>query len=158
MWNTLGYFYTLVKNYEAARKAYGRGVKADPGNPMLAENLAGVSRRLGLKSDPDLAWLDAYSRLEKIAGAPGDAAPREVKEADALLALEPANPKARLLRAKIYFKAGRLSKPGDRSKEACLKKLPCRQPGPLRPGYDLRERGNIQLARAEWQRFCQLDR
>ncbi len=156
MWNTLGYFYTLVKNYEAARKAYGRGVKADPGNPMLAENLAGVSRRLGLKSDPDLAWLDAYSRLEKIAGAPGDAAPREVKEADALLALEPANPKARLLRAKIYFKAGRLPEA-----RAALEGLLKEKYADNQTRYGLaviyEKEGNVPLARAEWERFLQLE-
>ncbi|MDP2865635.1 MAG: O-antigen ligase family protein, partial [Elusimicrobiota bacterium] len=37
MWNTLGYFYTLTKNYEAARRAYGRGARADPSNAMLLE-------------------------------------------------------------------------------------------------------------------------
>ena len=154
MWNTLGYFYTLQKNYEAARKAYGSGVKADPGNAMLLENLVGVSRQLGLKNDPDLAWLEAYGRLDRAAAAPGAAAAQDLKAADDLLAMAPANPKARLLRARTYFKAGRL----DEAK-AELKRLLRENDSDNQARYGLaaiyEKEGNLPLARAEWQRFLQ---
>ena len=154
MWNTLGYFHTLLKNYEAARGAYGRGVRADPGNLMLVENLAGVSRQLGLKNDPDLAWLAAYGRVEKIGSLPGDAGQRDLKEADALLALDPANQKARLLRAKIYFKAGRLPEAGKALEELLKENDSDNQ---VRYGLAViyEKEGNVPLARAEWRRFLQ---
>ncbi|MDO8805518.1 MAG: tetratricopeptide repeat protein [Elusimicrobiota bacterium] len=156
LWNTLGYFHTLLKNYEAARRAYGRGVKADPGNAMLVENLAGVSRQLGLKNDPDLAWLAAYGRAEKIAAGPGGIAAQEVKAAEALLAMEPANLKARLLCAKIYYKAGRL--PEARAVlEGLLKETYSDNQARYGLATIYEKEGNIQLARAEWQRFLQLE-
>ncbi len=156
MWNTLGYFYTLMKNYEAARKAYGRGVKAAPENPMLAENLAGVSRQLGIRNDPDLAWLAAYARLVKLSAAPGGAAPEELKAADSLLAMDPANPKARLLRAKTYFKAGRLPEA-----RAALEALVKEKENDNQARYGLaviyEKEGDLPKARAEWERFLQFE-
>ena len=156
MWNTLGYFHTLLKNYSAAREAYGRGIRADPGNLMLVENLAGVSRQLGLKNDPDLAWLAAYGRAEKIGGSPGGAGPSDLKAADALLTLEPANQKARLLRAKIYFKAGRLPEARE-ALEGLLKEND--SDNQVRYGLAViyEKEGNVPLARAEWRRFLQLE-
>ncbi len=156
MWNTLGYFYTLMKNYEAARKAYGRGVKADPANSMLVENLAGVSRQLGIKNDPDLAWLAAYARLERLSAASAGAGPEELKAADSLLALDPANPKARLLRARIYFKAGRL--PEARADlEALLKEKENDNQARYGLAVIYEKEGNLPKARAEWERFLQFE-
>ncbi|MEI7529242.1 MAG: O-antigen ligase family protein [Elusimicrobiota bacterium] len=108
MWNTLGYFYTLAKDYPAARGAYARGVRVAPENRMLAENLMGTARRLGLNSDPDVAWLGRYLALERELTAPGYR-PAALQAAEALAAAEPGNLKARTLRAKYYFRAGRLA-------------------------------------------------
>lgn len=156
MWNTLGYFYTLTKNYEAARRAYGRGVRADPSNAMLLENLAGVSRQLGIKNDPDLAWLASYGRLERFAAAAEPVPPGDLGSADALLAQDPENPKVRLLRARLYFKAGRLPEA-----KAALEGLLKERPADNQTRYGLavvyEKEGNLPLARAEWERFLQLE-
>jgi len=153
MWNTLGYFNTLLRNFQAARDAYAHGVKADPDNRMLAENLAGVSRQLGLKNDPDLAWLAAYVRAEQILGAPA-AGPSDLKAADALLAMDPGSAKARLLRAKIYFKAGRLAE-ARAALEALLKENDSDNQVRYGLASIYEKEGDIARARAEWQRFLQ---
>ncbi len=155
MWNTLGYFYTLVKNFEAARKAYARGVKADPSNPMLVANLSGVSRQLGLKNDPDLAWLAAYGRAEK-AAAGGAAQPQNLKAADELLALDPLNPKARLLWAKIYYKAGRLPE-ARTALEALLRENYSDNQARYGLAVIYEKEGDFRLAMTEWQNFLQLE-
>ena len=156
MWNTLGYFYTLTKNYEAARRAYGRGVRADPSNAMLLENLAGVSRQLGIRNDPDLAWVASYGRLERLAASPDQVSPRDLESADALLTQDPAGSRVRLLRAKLYFKAGRLPEA-----KAALEGLLKEKPGDNQARYGLavvyEKEGNLPLARAEWERFLQLE-
>lgn len=154
LWNTLGYFYTLMRNYEAARRAYGRGVKADPGNSMLVENLAGVSRQLGLKSDPDLAWLGAYGSLQKTANAKEEPSPRDLEAADSLLAMDPANPKARLLRAKLYFKAGRLPE-ARMALEELLKERYADNQARYGLAVVYEKEGKAAQARAEWERFLQ---
>ncbi len=38
-YNTLGYFYTVEGDFQKARQAYSDGLKIDPDNPMLRENL-----------------------------------------------------------------------------------------------------------------------
>ncbi len=156
MWNTLGYFNTLVRNYPAARDAYGFGVKADPSNPMLTENLAGVSRQLGLKNDKDLAWLAAYRAVEKAAGSGGAGSPADLVAADKLVALDSSNAKARLLRAKLYYKSGKLSEA-----KAALQGLLKDNNSDNQARYGLaviyEKEGDIPRARSEWQQFLQLE-
>ncbi|OGR75440.1 MAG: hypothetical protein A2X32_13050 [Elusimicrobia bacterium GWC2_64_44] len=155
MWNTLGYFYTLLKKPEAAHRAYAGGVRADPGNAMLQQNLAGVSRQLGLRDDPQLRWLSEYLRLERVLAGPG-AAPADLKAADALLALEPASPRARLLRARLYFKAGRL--PEAKTELAALVRNNYAD-NQARYGLAViyEREGEIALAREEWRRFLEVE-
>ncbi|MDP2865263.1 MAG: tetratricopeptide repeat protein, partial [Elusimicrobiota bacterium] len=116
----------------------------------------GVSRQLGIRNDPDLAWLASYGRLERLAASPERVSPRDLESADALLAQEPANTKVRLLRAKLYFKAGRLPEA-----KAALEGLLKEKPGDNQARYGLavvyEKEGNLPLARAEWERFLQLE-
>ncbi|MBI4351901.1 MAG: tetratricopeptide repeat protein [Elusimicrobia bacterium] len=151
LWNTLGYFHTLLKDYGAARRAYAGGVKADPANAMLLENLAGVSRQLGLKNDPDLAWAEAFGRLEKISASPGPV-PGDLEAADSLLARDPSSPKARLLRAKIYFRAGRLAEARE-ALQGLLKEKDADNQARYGLAVIYEKEGNLPLARAEWERF-----
>lgn len=155
MWNTLGYFYTLTKDFKAARDAYAAGVKAAPENTMLAENLAGVSRQLGVKNDPDLAWLAAYSALSRRLASPS-AGPQELKAADALLELSPGNLKAMTLKAKLLFKAGRLDEAA-----AGLKAVLAADPQDNLARYGLaviyEKQGNVPAARSEWETFLQFE-
>jgi tetratricopeptide (TPR) repeat protein len=155
MWNTLGYFNTLLRKYPEAKAAYAGGVKADPANQMLVENLAGVSRQLGLKDDPDLAWLAAYRRLEAASGAPS-VSEADLKAAAALLAQAPQSPKARLLLAKLHYKAGRLAEA-----KAALEHLLNENDLDNQARYGLaaiyEKEGNKPLARAAWERFLQIE-
>ncbi|HCC48020.1 MAG TPA: hypothetical protein DEQ38_07910 [Elusimicrobia bacterium] len=153
MWNTLGYFYTLLKNYKEAHAAYARAVRADPGNRMLVENLTGVSRQLGLKEDPDLGWLREYLRLDQIA-AEAAIKPAHLAAADKLLAYDPSAARAQLLRAKLYFKADRLPEA-----KAALQRLLRDNHSDNQARYGLaviyEKEGSLDLARAEWGRFLQ---
>ncbi len=154
LWNTLGYFYTLRKDYKDARDAYGKGVRVDPGNRMLAENLAGVSRQLGVRNDPDLAWLAAYSGLAAgLAGTPG---PQELRAADALVALDPANLKARALRAKLLFRAGRLDEAAADLRYVLDEDFPDNS---ARYGLAviLERKGDLKGAAAEWRMFLEFE-
>ncbi|HNW44925.1 MAG TPA: tetratricopeptide repeat protein [Elusimicrobiales bacterium] len=155
MWNTLGYFYTLKKDFRAARSAYGRGVKAAPDNKMLVENLVGVSRRLQLPDDPDLAWLGRYLALDQALNA-ARTDPAAIKAAEALVALDPENLKARTLRAKFYFKAGRLA---DARRELASVLADNDADNSVRYGLAsvYEKEGNFALARAEWSRFLQYE-
>ncbi|OGR74646.1 MAG: hypothetical protein A2X38_02230 [Elusimicrobia bacterium GWC2_61_25] len=155
MWNTLGYFQMMKKDFKAARDAYARGVKAEPENRMLVENLAGVSRQLGVKKDPDLAWLDAYARLSGALAAPA-ATPGALAQADALLALDPASLKARALRAKLLFKAGRLDEAARDLKAVLAANYP---DNAARYGLAViyEKTGDLAAARAEWRVFLQLE-
>jgi tetratricopeptide (TPR) repeat protein/O-antigen ligase len=155
MWNTLGYFYTLLRKYPQARTAYAGGVKADPMNQMLIDNLAGVSRQLGVKNDPDLAWLQEYRRLEAASGGPAVTG-AELKAADDLLSRDPASPKARLVRSKLYFRAGRLAEA-----KAGLKSLLLENDLDNQARYGLasiyEKEGDKKMAREMWERFLQIE-
>jgi tetratricopeptide (TPR) repeat protein/O-antigen ligase len=155
MWNTLGYFCAQAKDYAAARAAYAAGVKADPENRMLADNLAGLSRQLGVKNDPDLAWLAAYSALSRELASAAPAA-ESLKAADALLRLAPDNLRARTLKAKLLFKAGRLEEASEGLK-AVLEADP--QDNQARYGLAVicEKRGDIPAARAQWETFLQFE-
>jgi tetratricopeptide (TPR) repeat protein len=155
MWNTLGYFAMMDKDYKAAREAYARGVKADPENKMLVENLLGVSRQLGIKSDPDLAWLAAYLRLSSALA--GDAvAPGALSQAEALLALDPSSLKALTLRAKLLFKAGRLDE-AARDLEAVLAANPADNGARYGLAVMREKTGDLRAAAALWREFLQFE-
>ncbi len=154
LWNTLGYFYTLAKDYKAARDAYGRGVLEDPENRMLAENLAGVSRQLGTVNDPDLAWLAAYSRLAaSLSGTPG---PGDLKAADGLVAAHPGNVKALALRAKLLFKAGRLDEAAA-DLRAVLAEDYADNSARYGLAVILEKKGDLKGAAAQWRAFLELE-
>lgn len=155
VWNTLGYFYMLKKDLKAARSAYVNGVKAAPENPMLAANLAGISRQLGMTKDPDLEWLAAYSSLARTLEGPA-LQPGALKAADALLAMDPASEKALALRAKLFFKAGNMDE-ARRDLVSALQKN--REDNSARYGLAViyEKQGDLAAARAEWGTFLQLE-
>jgi Flp pilus assembly protein TadD/O-antigen ligase len=155
MWNTLAYFYTLQKKPAEAHNAYGRGVRSDPGNQMLEQNLAGISRQLGLQSDPHLRWLAEYRRLERALAAPGVAS-ADLKAVDALAGEKPPAPRARLLRGKLYFKAGRL--PEAKAELAALLRENFMD-NQARYGLAViyEQEGNTAQAREEWRRFLEVE-
>lgn len=155
IWNALGYFHTLVRDYKSAHDAYARGVRAAPDDRQLAENLVGVSRQLRMKDDPDLKWLAEYRRLQKAANAPE--MPRTaLAAADSMLAGAPDSPKARLLRAKIYYRADRLAEA-----KKTLREVLRDNPSDNQARYGLasiyEKEGETGLARAEWERFLELE-
>lgn len=155
MWNTLGYFYTLLHKYPEARAAYAGGVKADPMNQMLSENLTGVSRQLRLKNDPDLDWLAAYRRLETAAGGAAISA-ADLRAAEDLVAKDPAAPRARLVRAKLYFKAGRLAE-AKAGLEGLLRENDLDNQARYGLAAIYEKEGNKAAARALWERFLQIE-
>ncbi|OGS07698.1 MAG: hypothetical protein A2270_09005 [Elusimicrobia bacterium RIFOXYA12_FULL_51_18] len=103
--NTLGYFNAALKDYRAAKDAYGRGVRVNPGDAMLTQNLAGMAAQLGLKNDPDVIWLRKFQEVQGRLGANDFSRPARAA-ADDLVRLEPQNPNALALRARMSFKAG----------------------------------------------------
>lgn len=155
MWNTLGYFLTLRKDYGPARDAYGMGVKADPENRMLQENLAGVSRQLGVKGDKDLAWLADYLRLAAGLGAAAPS-PAALRTADALVAAAPHSLKARSLRAKLLFKAEQLD-----AAAADLRAVLDTDFNDNSARYGLaviyEKKGDLPAARAQWEAFLGIE-
>ena len=154
MWNTLGYFYSLQKDLPKARAAYGRGVRVDPENRMLAENLAGAAARMKIKSDPDLQWLALYN--EASGGLSGGDINRAVKNADILLDLAPGNVKVLMLKAKLLFKAGDTG-----GAETLLSSLLKKNPADNSARYGLaaiyEKEGDFARARTEWGIFLQFD-
>ncbi|MCX5786328.1 MAG: tetratricopeptide repeat protein [Elusimicrobia bacterium] len=154
MWNTLGYFYTLQKDLPGAKMAYGRGVRVDPDNKMLAENLAGIAVRMKIKDDPDVAWLERYGSAS--AGLAGGDINKAVKEAGALLNLDPGNAKLITLKAKLLFKAGDME--GAKTLLLILLK---RNPADNAARYGLavtyEKEGDFSSAKAEWERFLQFE-
>jgi len=154
MWNTLGYFYNLQKDLPKARAAYGRGVRADPENRMLAENLAGAAARMKIKSDPDLQWLARYA--DASGGLSGGDIKQAVKTTDILLNLDPANVKVVMLKAKLLFKAGDIG-----GAETLLSSLLEKDPADNSARYGLaaiyEKEGDFSRARAEWGIFLQFE-
>lgn len=155
MWNTLGYFHTLLRDYPAARAAYARGVKMDPSNRMLVENLAGVARQMGLKKDPDLDWYNAYAALAPQADS-GPDVPGMLRRADALVALDPANARALMVRGKLLFRAGRLAE-ARADLEAALREAPFENQARYGLAVILEKEGNIPAAVSQWQRFLETE-
>ena len=151
--NTLGYFRSLLKDYQAARTVYARGVKLDPGNRMLAENLAGAVRQLGLKRDPDLDWFNAYADLAPRVDA-GPGVPAMLRQADELVAMDAGNAKARTLRARLYFRAGRLAE-ARADLEAALRANPFDNSARYGLAVILEKAGDVPAAMREWQRFLE---
>ncbi|MBI5744589.1 MAG: O-antigen ligase family protein [Elusimicrobia bacterium] len=154
MWNTLGYFLTLAKDYRAAREAYAQGVRADPDNKMLAENLAGVTRQLGVSAAEDVRWLTSYGNLSAaLAAAPSEG---RLRDADALVAAAPYSLKARVLRAKLLFKAGRRD---DAALE--LAAVLAVNPSDNAARYGLaviyEQKGDLEAARSQWQSFLETE-
>jgi len=153
LWNTLGYFYTLLRKYPEAHKAYASGVMADPANTMLVQNLEGVSRQLKIGNDPALRWLAAYRRVEAASSAAAVPA-GALKEADAMTAAAPHSVPARALRARVYFKAGRL--PEARAQlEAILRDNDADNNARYGLAVIHEREGNLEAARAVWTRFLQ---
>ena len=103
--NSLGYFYTLRKDYRSAKEVYGRGVRMNPGDLVIARNLFGAAAQLGLKNDPDVLWFKRYQEVQGHLAA-NDFSPRAVAAADALVSLDRGNYRALALRAMLNFKAG----------------------------------------------------
>jgi len=154
-WNTLGYFYTLRQNYAAARSAYARGVMFSPENPMLAENLVGTCRRLGVTAEPALNWLEAYSSITKALNGPG-LPPGTGKSVEALLERAPQNLKARTLRAKYFFKTERLAD-ARAELEAVLAENYADNAARYGLAVVYEKQADFRRARAEWERFLQVE-
>ena len=155
MWNTLGYFHTLLKDFRAARDDYFNGASAAPDDRVLAENLVGVSRQLGMKDDPYIKWLAEYQRLARSAPSAAVSA-ADIAAADALRGTRPDSRPARMLRAKLYFKAGRL----DEASAALLELLRERDSdNQARYGLAViyEKEGKRDLARAAWEDFLRFE-
>ena len=153
MWNTLGYFHTLLRDYQAARDAYARGVMIEPANRMLVENLAGVVRQLGRRNDPALDWYNAYAALAPQADA-GPAVAELLRRADALVAMDPGNARALLLRGKLLFRAGRLA--GARADlETALLEAPADNQARYGLAVIYEKEGNVPAAVTQWSRFLE---
>ena len=153
--NTLGYFYTKLKDYRAARDAYGRGVRINPGDAMLAANLAGTAAQLGLKNDPDMLWLGKFREVQGRLAA-GDLSRSARAAADDLVKLEPANPNALALRAGLSFKAGDAAG----AKRDMLDALAVRpQDNNMRYGLAViyEGEGDFKAARREWETLLRLE-
>jgi Flp pilus assembly protein TadD len=155
VWNALGYFHMLAKDLKGARAAYASGVKAAPENAMLAANLTGICRQLGVAKDPALDWLSAYSALARSLETPALPA-GALKAADALVALDPESEKALALRARLLFKAGRLDE-ARRDLAAAL--LRNHDDNSARYGLAAiyEKQGNLPAARQEWGTFLQVE-
>ena len=153
--NTLGYFYTLLKDYRSAKTVYGRGVRDNPGDAMLVRNLAASAAQLGLKNDPDLVWLGKFQEVQARLNSNDLSGPVRAS-ANELVGLEPANPNALALRAKLSFKAGDY-KGAERD---LLKALEAR-PGDNNLRYGLaviyEKKGDLRSARQEWEALLQAE-
>ncbi|MBI4802696.1 MAG: O-antigen ligase family protein [Elusimicrobia bacterium] len=148
--NTLGYFYTRLKDSRRAKESYARAVKLNPRDTMLVQNLFGVAAQLGLKDDADLRWFKAYKEVEDKLLA-GDASSVQAS-ADRLVALDPGNLHALGLRAKVRFKAGNTAK----AKEDLLAILAA-DPRENNARYGLavvyEKEGDFENARREWDKI-----
>jgi Tfp pilus assembly protein PilF len=80
----------------------------------------------------------------------------ELKAADDLLSRDPASPKARLVRSKLYFRAGRLAEA-----KAGLKSLLLENDLDNQARYGLasiyEKEGDKKMAREMWERFLQIE-
>ncbi len=155
VWNALGYFLMLAKDLEAARAAYASGVKAAPENAMLAANLAGIARQLGITKEPTLDWLAAYSALARSLEAPAVPA-GALAAADALLARDQQSEKALALRARLLFKAGRLD---EARRDLAASLIKNHDDNAARYGLAVicEKQGDLKCAREEWGTFLQLE-
>jgi Flp pilus assembly protein TadD/O-antigen ligase len=153
--NILGYFYTQLKDYRGAKDLYGRGLRANPGDAMLARNLTGVVAQLGLKNDPDILWFRNYQEVQRSL-AEGDVSGPARASADALVKSDPENLSARALRARVSFKAGDL----ESAKRDLLQVLDA-NPADSATRYGLaviyEKEGNFKSARSEWETLLQAE-
>jgi len=147
--NNLGYFYTLLKDYRSAKDTYGRGVRANPGDAMTAQNLIGVAAQLGLKNDPDVLWLRKYQEVQGRLTA-NDASVSARAAADTLIRLEPENINALALRARLSFKAGDI-----KNTKSDLLTILRAKPSDTGARYGLaviyEKEGDFKSARNEWE-------
>jgi Flp pilus assembly protein TadD len=153
--NTLGYFYTLLRDFRAAKEVYGRGIRANPDNEMLIRNLAGVAGQLGVKNDPDVIWLRSFQEVQGRLAA-NDFSPAARDKADALVRMEPGNPNALTLRARMSYAAG----DGKSAKEDLLCALRARpQDNTIRSGLAIvyEKEGDFEAARREWRGVLQAE-
>jgi Flp pilus assembly protein TadD/O-antigen ligase len=151
--NTLGYFYTLIKNFPAARDVYACGVRTNPGNAALIQNLVGTAARLGAKNDPDVLWLRKFQTVQQRLAA-ADVSGASLAAADELVGLEPENPNSLTLRARLSFKAG----DGQRARQDLLKALKVRpENNDARYGLAViyEKDGDFRSARREWETLLQ---
>jgi Flp pilus assembly protein TadD len=151
--NTLGYFYTLMKDYRAARDVYARGVRTSPGNAALIQNLVGTAAQLGAKNDPDVLWLGKFQAVQQRL-AVGDVSRSSLAAADALVGLEPENPNSLALRARLNFKAG----DDQQARRDLLKTLKARpEDNDARYGLAViyEKEGDFRSARREWETLLQ---
>jgi len=153
--NSLGYFYTLLKDYNSAKDLYGRGVRLNPGDVMLARNLLGVAAQLGLKNDPDVLWFRKYQEVQGRLAANDYSAPARAA-ADALVALDPENSRSLALRAMLNFKAGDL-----KDAQSDLLRVLSVHPEDDTTRYGLavtyEKEGDFKSARGEWEKLLQAE-
>ncbi len=153
--NNLGYFYTMLKDYRSAKDMYGRGVRANPGDSMTAQNLIGVAAQLGLRNDPDVVWLRKYQEVQGLLAA-NDASASARAAADTLIGLDPENINSLALRAKLNFKAGDM----ENAKRDLIKVLNYK-PADSGAHYGLaviyEKAGDFKSARREWEALLQAE-
>jgi tetratricopeptide (TPR) repeat protein len=155
MLNTLGYFYTFLKDYRAAKDVYARGVRINPGSEMLVRNLLGSAAQLGVKNDPDVLWLRKFQEVRRRLAA-GDASRSALDAADELVGLGPENPNSLALRARLRFKAG----DDPQSKLDLMKILKVRpQDNDARYGLAViyEKEKDFRSARREWETLLQFE-
>lgn len=153
--NTLGYFYTLLKDYRSAKDMYGRGVRANPGDALLAQNLIGVAAQLGLKDDPDVLWLGKYREVQERLSA-NDVSVSARAAADALVRLDPENSGALALRARLNYKAGDLVS-AKRDLLAVLRANPSDSGARYGLAVIYEKEGDFKSARSEWKTLLQAE-
>ena len=149
--NTLGYFYTRLKDARRAKESYARAVKLNPRDAMLVQNLFGVAAQLGLKDDADILWVKTHKELEDRLAA-GDASPSAQVLADRLVALDPGNLSALGLRAKVNFKAGNTGK-AKKDLLAVLAANPLENNARYGLAVVYEKEGAFENARREWNKL-----
>ena len=147
--NTLGYFYTLLKDFRSAKDIYGRGVRANPGDAMLAQNLIDVAAQLGLNADPDVLWFRKYREVQGRLAA-NDTSVSAMAAADTLVKLDPENYHAWVLRAGLNFKAGDIEK-AKRDLLLVLRSNPEAAGARYGLAAIYEKEGDYKSARGEWE-------
>ncbi len=152
--NTLGYFLTTDKNYEKAKEVYGRGVKINPANKMLVENLKMVTQRLKIKNDSDLKWLRRYEKLENDLNK-NNYTEDSLRIAEELLKEAPYSVAVMYLKSKILFSRGEYSL-SKNNLEKILKIDPKNIDARYALGVVLEKEGNCKAAKSEFIEILKL--